>query len=46
MTIDEAIANLEIVRNRKALVETIDKFDWFDTCEIAIAAMRRLEVVK
>ena len=40
MTIEEAIANLEIVRNNKSLVSTIDKFDWFDTCEIALQAMR------
>ena len=41
MTIQEAITNLEIVRNNKSLVSTIDKFDWFDTCEIALKAMRK-----
>ena len=40
MSIEEAIANLEIVRNNKSLVSTIDKFDWFDTIEIALQAMR------
>lgn len=40
MTTEEAIANLEIVRNNKSLVSTIDKFDWFDVCEIALQALR------
>lgn len=44
MTIEEAIANLEIVRNRKHMVETIDKFDWFDTVELALQAMRRMNM--
>ena len=44
MTIEEAIANLEVVRNNKSLVSTIDKFDWFDTVEIALMAMRRMNM--
>ena len=44
MMIEEAIANLEVVRNNKSLVSTIDKFDWFDTCEIALMAMRHMNM--
>ena len=40
MELFEAIAILESVKNNRSKTKEIDGFDWLDTCDLAIEALR------